>query len=41
MISVDRYLFVRTNGATPFEELGELKLASKIKILVIDSNVKI
>jgi hypothetical protein len=41
MISVDRYLFVRTNGATPFEELGELKLASKIKILFIDSNVKI
>jgi hypothetical protein len=39
--SDDRYLFVRTNGATPFEELGELKLASKIKILVIDSNVKI
>jgi hypothetical protein len=39
--SDDRYLFVRTNGATPFEELGELKLASKIKILFIDSNVKI
>lgn len=35
------YLFVRTNGATPYEELGELKLATRIMILVTNSNMKI
>jgi flagellar biosynthesis chaperone FliJ len=35
------YFFVRTNGATPYEELGELKLAPRIKILILHSNVKV
>ena len=33
--SNDTYLFIRTNGSTPYEELGELKLSPKIKILII------
>ena len=37
----ERYLFVRTNGATPYEELGELKLATGISILVMRSNIKV
>jgi hypothetical protein len=32
---------VRTNGATPYEELGELKLATGISILVMCSNIKV
>jgi hypothetical protein len=35
------YFFVKTNGATPYEELGELKLAPKMKILIIGSNLKV
>ena len=35
------YFFVRTNGATPYEELGELKLAPKIHILILCSNLKV
>ena len=35
------YFFVRTNGATPYEELGELKLAPKIMLLTVSSNMKI
>ena len=35
------HFFVRTNGASPYEELGELKLAPRFKILVLCSNVKV
>ena len=35
------YFFVRTNGASPYEELGELKLAPRLKILLLCSNIKI
>ena len=39
--SNETYFFVRTNGSTPYEELGELKLATKINILIICSNMKV
>ena len=35
------YFFVRTNGASPYEELGELKLAPRLKILLLCSNIKV
>ena len=31
--SNETYFFVKTNGATPYEELGELKLSTRIKII--------
>ena len=34
-------LFVRTNGSNPYEELGELKLATRILVLFTNSNMKI
>jgi hypothetical protein len=37
----ETYLFVRTKGATPYEELGELKLATRLMILITNSNMKI
>ena len=35
------YFFVRTNGASPYEELGELKLAPRLTILFLCSNIKV
>ena len=35
------YFYVRTNGATPYEELGELKLAPRLKLLILRSNFKV
>ena len=37
----ESHLFIRTNGSTPYEELGELKMAPRIKILIIHSNTKV
>ena len=37
----ESHLFIRTNGSSPYEELGELKLAPRIKILVVYANTKI
>ena len=34
------YFFVRTNGASPYEELGELKLAPRLKILLLCSRMR-
>ena len=41
VLQCSKKFFFRTNGLTPYEELGELKLAQKIKILIISSNMKI
>ena len=35
------YFFMRTNGATPYKELGELKLAPRFNILILSSNLKV
>jgi hypothetical protein len=35
------HLFVRTNGATPYEELGELKIAPAISVIIMSSNLKV
>ena len=32
---------MRTNGATPYKELGELKLAPRFNILILSSNLKV
>ena len=37
----ESHLFIKTNGSTPYEELGELKFAPRIKILVVYANTKI
>ena len=37
----ESHLFIRTNGSTPYEELGELKVAPRIRILVIYANTKV
>ena len=39
--SNEKYLYVRTNGASPYEELGELKLAPRLFVLIMCSNVKV
>ena len=39
--SNETYFFVKTNGATPYEELGELKLSTRTMVLTISSNMKI
>ena len=39
--SNETYFFVRTNGSTPFEELGELKLSTRAMILAVSSNMKV
>ncbi len=35
------YLFIKTNGKTPYEELGTLKLATRIYLLMLHSNMKV
>ena len=37
----ESHLFIRTNGSNPYDELGELKMAPRIKILIIYSNTKV
>ena len=39
--SNETYFFVRTNGATPYEELGELKLSTRTLVLSVSSNMKV
>ena len=37
----ESHLFIRTNGSTPYEELGELKFAPRVRILVVYANTKV
>ena len=35
------YFFMKTNGRTPYEELGELKLAPCLSVFIMCSNIKV